>query len=259
MIGTLVQSLFSPAPKNIFVFDNAALQASAEPRKNAYAAAKPFPHAVIDDFLPLWAAERLLSVFPAPEAPFWFDHKTRDPVYQPGKQGVGNAGRLEGADPFIHNILFAFNSHPFICFLETLTGVRNLLPDPHLHGGGLHQILPGGKLDIHADFNYHDGLMLYRRLNVLLYLNKDWKPEYGGDIELWNSDMTRCVQKVAPLFNRMVVFSTHKTSFHGHPEPLACPPDRTRKSMALYYYTRDYVDDDLDHHSTLWQKRPGEL
>jgi len=257
----MLNAQFTPSTKtksDFFVFGAGHLQKIAESYKGNYNSAKPYPHAVIDDFLPKEVAEHLLSLFPGPDAPSWFDHKTRNPAHQPGKQGIGNAEKLEGVNPFIHNIMFAFNSYPFIRFLEILTGITHLLPDPHLHGGGLHQILPGGKLQVHADFNFHAGLQLYRRLNVLLYLNKDWKEEYGGAFEMWEKDMSACSKKLFPIFNRMVVFNTHKTSFHGHPEPLACPPGMTRKSVAFYYYTKDYVEDDLEHHSTLWQRRPGE-
>jgi Rps23 Pro-64 3,4-dihydroxylase Tpa1-like proline 4-hydroxylase len=90
---------------------------------------------------------------------------------------------------------------------------------------------------VHADFNRHEKLNLDRRLNLLLYLNRDWKEEYGGHLQLWTRDMGRCVVKVLPVFNRCVVFSTTDFSYHGHPDPLTCPPGRTRKSIAMYYYT----------------------
>lgn len=236
-----------------FVFSDAQLQDIAARYQPGYAVAAPFPHCVIDDFLPGWAAEQLLARFPGPEAPFWFDWAKGDTTNQPKKQGLGHISRLEGADPYIFSVLFAFNSYPFIHFLETLTGIDGLIPDPHYHGGGLHQILPGGKLKVHADFNYLEKLKLYRRINVLLYLNKNWKPEYGGDIELWNRDMSACKQKIAPVFNRCVIFNTDSHSYHGHPEPLNCPQGMTRKSIALYYYTREARADESPPHSTLWQ------
>ena len=156
-------------------------------------------------------------------------------------------------------LLTELNSGAFIEFLEALTGIRGLVPDPHFEGGGLHQIVRGGHLNIHVDFNGHPRTGLDRRLNVLLYLNRDWKDEYGGAFELWNRDMTACEERVMPYFNRCVVFSTTSTSFHGHPEPLACPEDRTRKSMALYYYSKDRPAGESDGaHNTLFQARPGE-
>lgn len=246
-------ALFKTKP-DCFLFSDSELQTVADRYKANYNITPPYPHTQIDNFLPQWAAEKFLSLFPKPNAPFWFDWEKGDTTNQPKKQGLGHIKRLEGADPFIFSVLHAFNSYPFIHFLETLTGIEGLIPDPHYHGGGLHQILPGGILKVHADFNYLETLKLYRRINVLLYLNKDWREEYGGHIELWNKDMSACVQKIAPLFNRCVVFNTDSHSYHGHPHPLACPEGITRKSIAFYYYTRDPRADEPPPHSTLWQE-----
>ena len=242
----------------LFLFESSRLTEIAATHREAYAAASPFPHVVLDDFLPTSVAARILEDFPAPDSPVWLDWRKRDGVHHPKKLGLGGIQRLGQNVPYIQHALFAFNSQPMVRFLEKLTGYSGLIPDPHYVGGGLHQILPGGHLSIHADFNQHPELKLYRRLNVLLYLNKDWLPEYGGDLELWDADMTRCVQSVAPIFNRCVIFNTDRRSFHGHPEPLTCPPDRTRKSLALYYYGVEPGPDDGEAHRVEWQSRPGE-
>ena len=139
--------------------------------------------------------------------------------------------------PVVRAFLDAMNGYEMLQFLEALTGIEGLIPDPYFGGGGLHQIEPGGFLKIHADFNVHPKLKLDRRLNLLTYLNKDWRDEWGGHLELWNAPMTERRQRIAPLFNRTVVFSTTDTSFHGHPHPLTSPPGVTRKSVSLYYYT----------------------
>jgi Rps23 Pro-64 3,4-dihydroxylase Tpa1-like proline 4-hydroxylase len=139
--------------------------------------------------------------------------------------------------PSTRNLLAQLNGPAFIDFLQELTGITGLVPDPHLFGGGLHQIEPGGYLEVHADFNLHPVTRLERRLNLLIYLNKDWQESWGGALELWGSDMTTCEARIKPLFNRCVIFTTSATSFHGHPVPLACPSGVTRKSVALYYYT----------------------
>ena len=133
--------------------------------------------------------------------------------------------------------LYFLNSRPMLHFLEVLTGIQGVLGDPYYEGGGLHQIRPGGVLQVHADFSYHKKVRLDRRINVLIYLNKDWKEEYGGHFELWNRDLTRAEQRILPIFNRCAIFSTTSSSYHGHPQPLTCPPDRTRKSIATYYYS----------------------
>src|SRR5262249_51795879 len=137
---------------------------------------------------------------------------------------------------FTRHLLSELNSATFLQFLERLSGVDALIPDPYFFGGGLHQIERGGFLKVHEDFSRHETLRIDRRFNAILYLNKDWDPAWGGALEFWDRDMTRAVQSVLPIFNRCVIFSTTPPSNHGHPDPLACPPDRTRRSLALFYY-----------------------
>ena len=120
---------------------------------------------------------------------------------------------------------------------QELTGIKGLIPDPYFEGGGLHETKRGGHLGVHADFNVHERLRLERRLNLLVYLNEDWADDYGGQLELWNKDMSDCAVRVKPVFGRAVIFNTALDSFHGHPDPLACPADRSRRSIATYYYT----------------------
>jgi hypothetical protein len=152
--------------------------------------------------------------------------------------------------------MYHLNSKTFLQFLSAVTGIDNLIPDPGFEGGGLHQIVPGGKLGVHADFNKHRDFNLDRRLNLLLYLNKDWRAEYGGNLELWDRGMTRCEAKVAPLFNRVMVFGTTDFTYHGHPDPLQCPQGMTRKSLALYYFTNGRPAEEVTgEHSTLFKER----
>ncbi len=208
------------------------LTALAEHWCPRYAENKPFPHVVLDDFLPVGQVERMLEAFPDPDTGSWFE---RD---------IPRERKLSSTEerlipPPIRNALYAMNSATFLGFLEALTGVEGLIPDPYFLGGGMHQIVPGGKLEIHADFNKSPKLKLNRCLNLLLFLNKDWEDAFGGHLELWDGRRHRCEKRVLPIFNRCVIFSTTATSFHGHPQPLACPPGRSRKSVALYYYTSD--------------------
>ena len=217
-----------------------------------YNAAKPFPHVVIDDFLPEAVVERILDEFPSPDADDWFR-------FQLGTERKLQTTAELGIGPFTRQVLNQFNSSAVIEFLEALTSVEHLVPDPHYAGGGLHQIERGGFLKVHADFNHHPRLDLERRLNLLLYLNRDWSDEWGGHLELWDTSMTAMVERIAPIFNRCVVFSTTSFSYHGHPDPLKCPEGVTRKSMALYYYTKDRPSEELmPAHSTRFQRRPGE-
>jgi hypothetical protein len=235
-----------------FRCDRDQLLALAETRREAYASAHPYPHAVMDDFLPEEVLEEVLAEFPSPKGADWFafDSPLERKLATKDDSLMGPATR---------RLLAELNSSAFIDFLERLTGIDGLIPDPHFVGGGLHQIERGGHLKVHADFNRHPRTDLERRLNVLIYLNRDWKDEYGGAFELWNGDMTSCEEKVMPYWNRCVVFSTTSTSFHGHPEPLNSPEGETRKSLALYYYSKDRPADEQGAvHNTLFKARPGE-
>ena len=132
------------------------------------------------------------------------------------------------------------------------------MSDPTLQGGGLHQIVSGGFLDVHVDFNRHPRTKLHRRLNLLCYLNKDWKREYEGYLELWDMDRRRCFEMIEPAFNRCVIFETNEISYHGHPKPLRAPQGITRKSLSVYYYTatRDLVDT-AEEHNTVYEHTEG--
>jgi Rps23 Pro-64 3,4-dihydroxylase Tpa1-like proline 4-hydroxylase len=236
----------------MFRFDRSDLMARATSLKGQFASAHPFPHVVIDDVLPPDVLEAVLEEFPEPREARWqtFDQATEVKLALADTTEMG---------PVTRHLLAEFNSQEFVEFIEELTGIDHLIPDPHYDGGGLHQIRKGGFLKVHADFNWHPGLQLYRRVNAILYLNKEWDPSYGGNLELWDTDMSARVDSVAPLFNRMLVFATLDNAYHGHPEPLTCPEDRARRSMALYYYTSSPSDTAAtDTHSTLFKQRPGE-
>jgi Rps23 Pro-64 3,4-dihydroxylase Tpa1-like proline 4-hydroxylase len=132
-------------------------------------------------------------------------------------------------------VLYSRNSHKIVLFLEKLTGIEGMIPDPHYGGGGCHELRPGGFLKVHADFNWHRPMRLDRRINLIVYVNKDWQPEYGCSLELWDATMSHEVAEYAPLFNRCVIFNTTDNSFHGNPIPVSCPPDRSRRSLRFYY------------------------
>jgi Rps23 Pro-64 3,4-dihydroxylase Tpa1-like proline 4-hydroxylase len=139
--------------------------------------------------------------------------------------------------------LINFTSRPsFIQKLEVLTGEKGLVPDPYLNGAGIHSTGQGGFLKLHADFNWHKQLRLYRRLNLLIYLNKDWDEKWGGNLDLARSadDGELVVENsVFPHFNTTVLFTTDDTSFHGQPTPMELPEGVTRNSIALYYYVAE--------------------
>jgi Rps23 Pro-64 3,4-dihydroxylase Tpa1-like proline 4-hydroxylase len=214
-----------------------------------YNSSEPFPHIVINNFLNENFADILEEefVWPGPKS-YRYDNVFEKKVAQ---------DKLELMPASFAAFLSFANTSPFVRLIESITGIKGLIPDPHFRGGGTHWIMDGGHLDVHADFSIHPELGLYRRVNLLIYLNKDWEGAFKGNLELWNKDMTKCQVSIAPHFNRAVIFNTDETSFHGHPEPLACGEDRFRKSIALYYYTVDHPNKaNIKPHSTMYQKRP---
>jgi len=215
--------------------------------RDMYANADPFAHIVLDDLFDAADLDIVLRDFPSPADMQWmrFDN--------PLEKKLGYFHERSGITQAIRDFLNAMNSFEMLLWLEALTGIEGLIPDPYFGGGGLHQIEPGGFLKVHADFNVHPKLKLDRRLNMLVYLNKDWREEYGGHLELWDRQGKQPVKKILPLFNRTAIFSTTDTSFHGHPHPLTCPPGMTRKSVSLYYYTAGRpLDERCSPHDTIF-------
>jgi hypothetical protein len=215
----------------------------------SYMNAKPYPHIVFDNFFDPVLLDQVLAEFPKPDAIKWqsFDNAEEIKLASAAEASFGCTTRL---------LLYHLNSITFLEFLSGVTGIKNLISDPRFEGGGLHQIVAGGKLGVHADFNRHPDFGLDRRLNLLLYLNKDWREDYGGHLQLWNRDMSRCEAKVLPIFNRVMIFGTTDFTYHGHPDPLMCPVGMTRKSLALYYFSNGRPAEEVTgEHSTLFRAR----
>ncbi|MEM9579913.1 MAG: 2OG-Fe(II) oxygenase [Pseudomonadota bacterium] len=213
-----------------------------------YQSAGPYNHICIDNFLPEQVLEGIrgdLKEMPTPEDAFSRAQENLKYSFIP-----------ERLPAYTKNLFYALNSRPFLQFLENMTGIPGLIPDPYFLGAGIHKTLNGGHLDIHADFNLHKPMGIERRLNVLIYLNQDWREEYGGSFEVWNMDMTKKEASFVPLYNRMVCFSTGSDTFHGNPEPVNHPDGSPRESIALYYYTATW-DATRKEHTTLFKPRPG--
>ena len=216
----------------------------ARANAGAYAAADPFPHIVLDDFLDQRVLQAVIRSFPSKDQLDWMkrdakfdgdrDAQIHKLDFALGRRNIDDELKLSAA---LRYTLLELNSATFLRFLQMLTGIESLLADPGMFGGGLHQSLPGGVLAVHSDFPQHPQYGLDRRLNVLLFLNEDWRPEYGGSLELWSPDMGNKVKEIVPIANRCLIFSTSAHSYHGFTVPVACPPGRTRKSIAMYYYT----------------------
>ena len=220
--------------------------------REKFSSADPFPHIVIDSF---FNEQELKKVVLDCESLKKFKWWRYDNVFEK-KLACNN---LQNLGENFQNYFNLVNSREFVRALEEMSGFEGLIADPSLYGGGLHRIDRGGKLDIHADFNYHKVTGWRRRLNLITYLNEDWLEEYGGNTEFWNRDMTKCVQSILPAFNRTVVFEVDDYTWHGHPDPLSCPEARQRLSLATYYYTH-HNDNmyELEYHSTDYQSRPSD-
>ena len=158
--------------------------------------------------------------------------------------------------PQLRSLFYSLGSRPFLKFLENLTGIDGLMADPYFVGGGFHQIGQGGHLSVHADFNHHKKLNLERRVYILIYLNKNWIEEYGGQLELWDQGMEKCIVSTTPQFNRCVIFNTTSKSMHGNPQPINHPENIPRRSIALYYYTATWHKT-RKQHTTQFRKRPN--
>ncbi len=225
---------------NMFNLSSSELMSLAKQKRPEDINADPFPHICIDNLFNSQYLELILSEFQdlEPNQGIHFNN--------PNENKHASSGECQ-LSPSSTSLIHKLNSQPFLEFLQTLTNIKEtLIPDPYLEGGGMHQIKSKGYLKIHVDFHQHKLMKLDRRVNVLVYLNKDWKEEYGGHFELWRKDMGKCAKKIAPTFNRLVVFSTTDDSWHGHPNPLNCPSNLSRKSLALYYYTNGRPSDDVN-------------
>ena len=227
---------------------------------NEYRQAQPFPHIVIDDFLPPSLLNGVIDDFRNYNNWGW-DNSNYSKDHQVKK--FFSPWNNDGDTTLPINtklILNYFNSPDVINMLEELTGIKGLIADPTLLGGGMHKIDSGGKLSIHADSRKHAISGNYRRLNLLVYLNKDWNKEWGGSLQLWDKDMTTMVQDIQPLFNRVVIFNTGADTYHGHPHPLNTPNDMSRISLALYYYTKENPDTEENSvTSAVWKDTPVEV
>ncbi|MFK7933820.1 MAG: 2OG-Fe(II) oxygenase [Saprospiraceae bacterium] len=231
------------------------LMATAKEHKVQYGSADPFPNIYFPNFFNEDFLNQVHQEFPdlAKVGDIKFNNPNEVKLATRGEQRFSPAMKQ-----FVHFL----NSEPFLMFLQELTGIEEpLMPDPYFEGGGYHESKRGGFLKVHADFNKNKKTGLDRRLNVLVYMNKDWEDEWGGHFELWDREMKHCVKKVPPHFNTMALFSTTDFSYHGLPDPIMCPEGRSRRSIALYYYTNGRpaheVNQGLEDHNTLFKARVG--
>lgn len=251
MFDWLKKKAAVPAPDagGDFPFDYDALMARAEAARAAHASAAPYPHTVFDDFLPESLALRLHQAVPRPERGGKWDYYSAAGFEE--KWALSDDRALPA---LFRALSLEMNSSSFIRFLQTLTGIEHLLPDPHLFGGGIHLVPHGGVLQVHSDFNWSESLQAHRRVNVFVYLNPRWREEWGGALELWDEQARAPVRVMAAKFNRMVVFNSRSDTFHGHPHPITCPPEEWRQSFAMYYYSSTRPEHEVrPAHNTLYK------
>ena len=221
------------------------LPASIDQLRESFSQAKPFRHIVLDDIFPDAMLGQVLNEVPEVNRENFVEHHDDHQT----KFGLRSAIALKdhGAQ------LVAFlHSASFLYLLSEITGIWGLLPDPYLEGGGYAIIPPGGKFDVHLDRKTDYATGLRRRLAYITYLNKDWKPEYGGQLELWNAAGTKCEASVVPVFNRTIIFEVADGNYHGHPNPIAAPDGRSRKSFAVYYHTVGEGKGAIDRRSSIF-------
>ena len=213
---------------------------------------KPYGHCFVKNFLPIDSAKLISAKFKFPDE----DLTSKDILFQKTKRVLGEYQKLPKE---IKVLIDYLNSTYFLKVLEDKFKLKNLIPDPTLFGGGMHESRNGGYLKIHSDFVFIRKKKLRRRLNVLIYLNENWKEEWNGALELWDQNMKKKFLKVFPNLNHCVIFRTDTESNHGFPDPLECPSDVFRKSLAIYYYTEDKeLFTSRKYYFARWKKRPNQ-
>lgn len=223
--------------------------------RHKYTDAAPFEHLKLTNFIRSEVLEAVEREFPD------LSKVGGDAIqYSNGREVKYASKGMSPLSPSAFKLVSFLNSDIFLEYLQILTGINEtLISDPYLAGGGYHEIKPGGFLKIHADFNKHPTIDLDRRLNLILYLNKDWDPKWGGGLELYDQDMSEPKVTVVPDFNTAILFSTRSDTFHGHPDALTCPDERSRRSLALYYFSAGRPEHEINEtHTTIFKEREGD-
>jgi len=216
-----------------------------------YRSASPFPHIHLAPFLESTVANTVAEDFPENHSAEWIRYKHGNE----NKMGLNRRSLFPNS---IRAVVDELNSPPFVAWLSELTGIPNLIADPALDGGGLHQVQRGGFLNVHTDFSVHHYRHDWqRRVNLIVYLTPNWREEWGGALEFWDASMKQRSAQYFPGFNHAVIFNTDSASFHGFPDPIRCPDHFSRRSLALYYYTSNLQLRPVVR-STTYRPRPGD-
>ncbi|MGA7293675.1 MAG: 2OG-Fe(II) oxygenase [Terriglobales bacterium] len=245
----MANPILTPVARQLFPYIRWSSQLPSLRRQ--FREGEPYPHIHLREFLDTEVAGEMSREFPGMATDAWTRYKHQN------ENKVGLAKR-ELFPPLLGEVVDELNSEAFVHWLSQLTGIPNLLADYSLEGGGLHQSAAGGFLNVHTDFsNHHYHKHWRRQVNLILYLNPGWQEGWGGAIELWDREVSRCVEKIPPLFNEALIFRTDEISYHGFPDPLRCPDGESRKSLALYYYTGE-SGEEVKTRSTNYRPRPAD-
>lgn len=191
--------------------------------------AKPYEYVVIPNFFKDEIANNIFNEFPNPLDKS-YDWKYYDNPLE-NKYTLNVWNNL----PIIKKMFDKLQSSEMVNTISHITGINGLESDPHFHGAGIHAYPNRGKLDMHLDYSIHPITKKERRINLIIYMNPDWKQEYGGNLELWDDKLQSHTTIITPSWNTAVLFRTNNMSYHGLPHPIQCPVGEYRKSLAIYY------------------------
>lgn len=232
-------------------FTPARLRALGTRDRAAYAAATPWPHVVVNDLFSRAVLEELVGELDAIRPSALLHHATSRTV-------KNEFAEIRDVGPMMQAFQQAMDGAPFTAYLEAVTGITGLVADPTRLLAGLHETPVGGFTKVHTDFSRHPKTDLHHRVNVLLYMNPEWHEEWGGQLELWPSDMHGDPTVVQPTLGTLVVFATNDDSKHGLPRPVTCPEGTTRRSLAFYFYSKERHGDKLTAPHSAYYARPAE-
>lgn len=230
-------------------FNNLHLRINSKDRQRRYKNMQPVPYLVLDNFLPEAVLQQVAKEAAEIPAHFWNEF-TRGGSHT-------KEGKAFHLAPTIQTLVHCFNSGVFINWLEGITGKNKLISDPHLVGGGLSTCGNGKSLKLHTDFNWNEQLSLNRSLSMILYLSKEWDPSWQGGLEFWDLDRKKCVHKIEPKPNRLLLWNYNDQLVHGHPNPIQCPEGHSRDGLRMFYFTSNASPVNTPHRSLYWFNDDG--
>jgi len=198
---------------------------------NIFKEAVPYEHIIIPDFLNEDFAEKIYNEFPTDYQNWYIYNNPLEVKYANDK--------INDFPINLKNLYYILSTDKCIEYISKLSDIKNLEFDPYLHGAGIHSHPRNGKLNMHLDYEKHPKSGKLRRVNIILYMSKNWNKEWNGQTELWDENMEECKAKSNVVFNTALIFKTNDISWHGLPNEIKCPEGIFRKSIA-YYYVSDF-------------------